>query len=94
MTQGYKVDDIENVVLTQTNGVPVLMKDVGKGEGGLRAAARHSGPGQPDDDVVGAIVVMSRTEQTANMIPKVKAAIDKTEPRRQPAAGRQSGSFL
>ena len=30
LRQGYRVDDIENVVLTQVNGVPVLMKDVGK----------------------------------------------------------------
>ena len=30
LTQGYKVDDIENVVLTQANGVPVLVKDVAK----------------------------------------------------------------
>ena len=41
LTQGYKVDDIENVVLTQTNGVPVLVKDVAKVRVGYRAAARH-----------------------------------------------------
>ena len=29
------------------------------------------------DDVVGAIVVMRRTEKTADMIPKVKAEIDR-----------------
>ena len=26
LTQGYKVNDIENVVLSQSNGVPVLIK--------------------------------------------------------------------
>ena len=36
LAQGYKVDDIENVVLTQANGVPVLMKDVGKVSVGYR----------------------------------------------------------
>src|SRR5579862_8890499 len=30
LTQGYKVEDIENVPLSQTNGVPVLVKDVAK----------------------------------------------------------------
>ncbi|MDU6377921.1 MAG: efflux RND transporter permease subunit, partial [Bradyrhizobium sp.] len=30
LTQGYKVSDIENVVLTQMNGVPVQVKDVAK----------------------------------------------------------------
>ncbi len=28
LTQGYKLRDIENVVLTQSNGVPVLVKDI------------------------------------------------------------------
>ena len=44
LTEGYKVDDIENVVLSQENGVPVLVKDVGEGRGGLPAKAGHSGP--------------------------------------------------
>ena len=30
LTKGYKVHDIENVVLTQSNGVPVRVKDVAK----------------------------------------------------------------
>ena len=30
LTQGWKVADIENVVLTQVNGVPVQVKDVAK----------------------------------------------------------------
>ena len=30
LTQGYKVGDIENVVLAQSNGVPVLVKDVAR----------------------------------------------------------------
>jgi heavy metal efflux system protein len=30
LTQGYKVADIENVSLNQTNGVPVMVKDVAK----------------------------------------------------------------
>jgi cobalt-zinc-cadmium resistance protein CzcA len=30
LVQGYNVDDLENIVLTQSNGVPVLVKDVAK----------------------------------------------------------------
>src|SRR5579863_1910704 len=30
LTQGYKVSDIENVVLAQSNGVPITVKDIGK----------------------------------------------------------------
>jgi cobalt-zinc-cadmium resistance protein CzcA len=76
LAQGYKVDDIENVVLTEVNGVPVLMKDIGKVSVGNRPRLGILGRDQ-QDDVVGAIVVMRRTEKTADMIPKVEAEIDK-----------------
>ena len=76
LRQGYKVDDIENVVLTQLNGVPVLMKDVGKVSIGYRPRLGILGRDH-QDDVVGSIVVMRRTEQTGDMIPKVEAEIDK-----------------
>ncbi len=75
LAQGYKVDDIENVVLTQVNGVPVLMKDIGKVSIGYRPRLGILGRDQ-QDDVVGAIVVMRRTEKTADMIPKVEQAIE------------------
>jgi len=75
LVQGYKVDDIQNVVLSQTNSVPVLVKDVGTVSVGYRPRLGILGRDE-QDDVVGAIVVMRRTEKTADMIPKVKAAID------------------
>ena len=76
LREGYKVDDIENVVLSQENGVPVLIKDVGMVSVGYRPRLGILGRDR-NDDVVGAIVVQRRTEKTADMIPKVKAAIDK-----------------
>jgi cobalt-zinc-cadmium resistance protein CzcA len=76
LAQGYRVDDIENVVLTQENGVPVLVKDVGQVSVGYRPRLGILGRDR-NDDVVGAIVVMRRTEKTADMIPKVKAEIDR-----------------
>ena len=76
LTKGYKVGDIENVVLTQANGVPVLVKDVAKVKVGY--VPRLGICGRDDqDDVVASIVVMNRTEQTANMLPKVKAEVAK-----------------
>jgi heavy metal efflux system protein len=76
LTKGYDVGDIENIVLSQMNGVPVLVKDVAKviisHRPRLGICGRDNG-----DDVVAAIVVMRRTEKTAEMIPKVKAVIDK-----------------
>jgi cobalt-zinc-cadmium resistance protein CzcA len=76
LRQGYKVDDIDNVVLAQINGVPVLVRDVAKVSVGYRPRLGILGRDH-QDDVVGSIVVMRRTEKTADMIPKVKAAIDK-----------------
>ena len=75
LTQGYSVDDIENVVLNQSNGVPVLVKDIGTASVGYRPRLGIMGRDR-QDDVVGAIVVQRRTEKTAEMIPKVEAAID------------------
>src|SRR6516162_8207077 len=75
LTQGYKTDDIENVVLTQTNGTPILIKHIAKVSVGYVPRLGILGRDR-EDDVVGAIVVMSRTEKTADMIPKVKAEID------------------
>jgi heavy metal efflux system protein len=76
LAKGYKLEDIENVVLNQVNGVPVLMKDVGKVSVGYRPRLGILGRDE-QDDVVGAIVVMRRTEKTADMIPKVETAIKK-----------------
>jgi len=75
LREGYKVEDIENVVLSQENGVPVLVKDVGKVSVGYRPRLGILGR-DTHDDVVGAIVVQRRTEQTAEMIPKVQKAIE------------------
>ncbi|MGA2174760.1 MAG: CusA/CzcA family heavy metal efflux RND transporter [Verrucomicrobiota bacterium] len=76
LTQGYKVDDIENAVLTQANGVPVLVKDVAKVKVGYVPRLGICGRDQ-EDDVAASIVVMSRVEQTAKMLPKVKAEVAK-----------------
>jgi cobalt-zinc-cadmium resistance protein CzcA len=76
LTQGFKVDDIDNVVLAESNGVPVLVKNVGKVVVSYRPRLGICGRDE-EDDAVAAIVVMRRTEKTADMLPKVKAMIDK-----------------
>jgi cobalt-zinc-cadmium resistance protein CzcA len=75
LTEGYRVNDIEDVVLSQQNGVPILIRDVGKVTAGNRPRLGILGRNR-QDDVVGAIVVQRRTEKTADMIPKVRQAID------------------
>jgi len=76
ITAGYHVDDIQNVVLAQVNGVPVRVGDVAHVYVGhvprLGIAGRDH-----QDDIVAAIVVMGRTQHTNDMIPKIKAEIDR-----------------
>ncbi len=76
LTQGYKVNDIENVVLTQQNGVPVLVKDVAKVGVGFVPRLGIAGRDQ-DDDIVFGIVVMGRTYQTDKVLPALKAEISR-----------------
>ena len=76
LTQGYHVEDIENVLLGQFNGVPVFVKDVAKVSVGY--APRLGKAGRDDgDDVVAAIVVMNRTLHTNDVVARVRAEIDK-----------------
>ena len=74
LTRGYRLDDIENVVLSQVDGVPLRVKDVAKVSVGSVPRLGVWGHDQ-EDDAVSAIVVMSRTRKTSDMLPKVKAEI-------------------
>lgn len=74
LAHGYRLDDIENVVLSQNNGVPLMVKDVAKVSVGYVPRLGIWGHDQ-EDDAVSAIVVMSRTRKTADMLPKVEAEI-------------------
>ena len=74
LTQGYHVDDIQNVVLGQYNGVPVLVKDVARVFVGYVPRLGIAGRDH-DDDVVASIVVMGRTQHTNDVVPRIKATI-------------------
>ena len=76
LTQGYRVEDIENVPLRQVNGVPVLVKDVAKVSIGYVPRLGKAGRDH-EDDVVAAIVVMNRTLHTNDVLPRVRAAVEK-----------------
>ena len=75
-TQGYRVADIENVVLAQSAGVPVRVKDVAEVRVGAVPRLGQAGRDH-QDDVVEAIVVMNRTAHTNDVVPRVRAAIDR-----------------
>lgn len=76
LTQGWRVNDIENIVLTQSNGVPVQVKEVARVYVGnvprLGKAGRDA-----QDDIVAAIVVMNRTLHTNDVVPRIQAEIEK-----------------
>ena len=76
LTKGYRTEDIENVVLAQFNGVPVLVKDVAKVEVGYVPRLGIAGKDH-DDDVVLSIVVMNRTMHTNDVLPRVKAEVER-----------------
>jgi heavy metal efflux system protein len=76
LTKGYHVEDIENIVLSQTNGVPVKVKDVANVRVGYIPRLGKAGRDN-EDDVVAAIVVMNRTLHTNDVAPRIKHEIEK-----------------
>jgi cobalt-zinc-cadmium resistance protein CzcA len=76
VTKGYRVEDIENIVLTQSGGLPIQIKDVARVSVGYVPRLGIAGRDH-DDDVAAAIVVMRRTEHTNAVIPKVKAEVQR-----------------
>ena len=76
VTNGYHVHDIENIVLTQSGGLPIQIKDVAKVSVGYVPRLGIAGRDH-DDDIAAAIVVMRRPEHTNEIIPKVEAEVAK-----------------
>jgi heavy metal efflux system protein len=76
VTKGYGVEDIENVVLTQTDGLPIQIKNVAKVSVGYVPRLGIAGRDK-EDDVATAIVVMGRTQHTNDIIPLVQAEVAK-----------------
>jgi heavy metal efflux system protein len=75
LTQGWRVADIENVVLTQVNGVPVQVKDVATVSVGYVPRLGIAGKDH-ESDVALAIVVMGRVYHTNDVVPRIKAKIE------------------
>src|SRR5215813_12940016 len=76
LTQGFKVRDIENVPLFQSNGIPVFVKDVAKVSVGYAPRLGKAGRDH-EDDVVAAIVIMNRTLHTNDVVARIRAEIAK-----------------
>lgn len=68
--------DIGDIVLSQSHGMPVLVKDVARVS--IGHVPRLGQAGRDDqDDVVTGIVVMNRTEKTSDVVARVKAEVGK-----------------
>ena len=76
VTKGYKVQDVENIVLTQSGGLPIQVKNVATVSVGYVPRLGIAGRDR-DDDIAAAIVVMGRTQHTNDIIPRVQAAVEK-----------------
>src|SRR6202047_778811 len=76
LTQGYKVQDIENVMLSAPSGLPIFVKDIAKVSVGYVPRLGKAGRDQ-EDDVVAAIVIMNRTLHTNDVVARVRAEITK-----------------
>ncbi|MER3447522.1 MAG: CusA/CzcA family heavy metal efflux RND transporter [Candidatus Dadabacteria bacterium] len=70
------IDDINNIVLTQSGGTPVLLKDVALVE--IGHAQRLGIAGRDDNsDIVEGIVLMRRGEKTLEVMKRIEAEVDK-----------------
>ena len=87
------VKDIDNIVLTQQGGLPVLLSDIAKIQVGFRPRLGMAGR---DDvtDVVNGIVLMQKFERTMEVVTRVREAIAEAQHRRHAAEGRQDRAVL
>lgn len=76
LTQGTKVDDIEHIVLTEQDSIPILVKDVARVYVGNVPRLGKAGRDH-DSDVVAAIVVMNRTMQTNEVVARIKQEVER-----------------
>src|SRR5260221_4104415 len=72
-------DDISNIIISKTNGVPLLVKNVASvveaGKPRLGQVSRADGNGR-NDDVIEGIVVMRKGENPADVLERVRAKVD------------------
>ena len=69
------IEDVNNIVVTQQSGAPVLVRDLGTVSLGTVPRLGEAGR-DAENDVVTGVVVMNRTMQTKDVIARVKQAVD------------------
>ena len=76
VTKNWRVDDIKNIVITQSGGIPVQIKDVASVHIGTVPKLGIAGRDK-ENEVVSATVVMNQTMHTNDIIPLIKKEVDK-----------------
>ena len=70
------VKDMDNIVLAQQGGLPVLLSDIAKNQVGFRPRLGMAGRGTRTDTVNG-IVLMQKFERTMDVVTRVREAVEK-----------------
>ena len=86
------LDDINNIVLTQSNGTPVMLKDLARADIGSQQRLGIVGRDE-DSDIVEGIVLMRRGEKTMEVIQRIEAEVDKMNRTAVLPAGVQIRSY-
>ena len=87
------VEGMDNIVLTQQGGLPVLLSDIAKNQVDFRPRLGMAGR---DDktDVVNGIVLMQKFERTMEVVTRVREAVAEAQHRRHIAEGRADRAVL
>src|SRR4051812_36569732 len=70
------VKDMDNIVLTQQGGLPVLLSDIAKSQVGFRPRLGMAGRDETTD-VVNGIILMQKFERTMEVVTRVREAVTK-----------------
>jgi cobalt-zinc-cadmium resistance protein CzcA len=70
------VNDIDNIVISQQGGLPVILKDVARNQIGFTPRLGIAARDDQDDIIVG-IVLMQKLERTMEVVTRVRAAVER-----------------
>ena len=70
------VNDIDNIVISQQGGLPIILKDVARNQIGFTPRLGIAGRDGQDDIIFG-IVLMQKLERTMDVVTRVRAAIER-----------------
>jgi cobalt-zinc-cadmium resistance protein CzcA len=70
------INDIDNVVISQQGGLPIILRDVARNQIGFTPRLGIAGRDNQDDIIFG-IVLMQKLERTMEVVTRVRAAVER-----------------